>query len=314
METLVQKLTTHGELRSESSEVPRFEIRPSMAAAPLAVNVYTPESPLRHPRELLRALLRDLLAARELAWRLFVRDLSANYRQTYLGYIWAFLPPLLASATFIFLQSQGITRIDGTDVPYAAFAMMGTLLWQVFADAIQSPLASINAGRSMLAKINFPREALLMSGLYMVLFNFLVRLMLLAVVMAVWKVVPSQGLLWFPLAIAGLLVCGLVMGLLLLPLGLLYKDADRGIAIVIPFWMLLTPVVYPSRTEGLAGFLATWNPVSPVLTTAREALSGLPFTGLEAFGLVSSAALLLCVLGLIAFRLIMPIVIERMGG
>jgi lipopolysaccharide transport system permease protein len=314
METLLQKLTNHGELRSESSEVPRFESRPSMAAAPLAVNVYTPESPLRHPRELLRALLRDLLAARELAWRLFVRDLSANYRQTYLGYIWAFLPPLLASATFIFLQSQGITRIDGTDVPYAAFAMMGTLLWQVFADAIQSPLASINAGRSMLAKINFPREALLMSGLYMVLFNFLVRLMLLAVVMAVWKVVPSQGLLWFPLAIAGLLVCGLVLGLLLLPLGLLYKDADRGIAIVIPFWMLLTPVVYPSRTEGLAGFLATWNPVSPVLTTAREALSGLPFTGLEAFALVSSAALLLCVLGLIAFRLIMPIVIERMGG
>ena len=79
------------------------------AAAPLAVNVYTPESPLRHPGRLLRALLRDLLAARELAWRLFVRDLSANYRQTYLGYIWAFLPPLLASATFIFLQSQGIT-------------------------------------------------------------------------------------------------------------------------------------------------------------------------------------------------------------
>jgi lipopolysaccharide transport system permease protein len=314
METLLQKLTTHGESRSESSEVPLFEIWPNMAAVPLAVNVYTPESPLRHPRELLRALLRDLLAARELAWRLFVRDLSANYRQTYLGYIWAFLPPLLASATFIFLQSQGITRIDGTGIPYAAFAMMGTLLWQVFADAIQSPLASINAGRSMLAKINFPREALLMSGLYMVLFNFLVRLMLLAVVMAVWKVVPSQGLLWFPLAIAGLLVCGLVMGLLLLPLGLLYKDADRGIAIVIPFWMLLTPVVYPSRTEGLAGFLVTWNPVSPVLTTAREALSGLPFTGLEAFALVSSAALLLCVLGLIAFRLIMPIVIERMGG
>jgi lipopolysaccharide transport system permease protein len=285
-----------------------------VVAAPLAVNVYTPESPLRHPGTLLRALLRDVLAARELAWRLFVRDLSANYRQTYLGYIWAFLPPLLASATFIFLQSQGITRIEGTGVSYAAFAMMGTLLWQVFADAIQNPLASINAGRSMLAKINFPREALLMSGLYMVLFNFLVRLALLAVVMVVWKVVPGQGLLLFPLAIAGLLVCGAVIGFLLLPIGLLYRDVERGITIITPFWMLLTPVVYPARTEGLAGFLATWNPVSPVLTTAREALSGLPFTQLEAFGLVSGVAFLLCVLGLIAFRLIMPIVIERMGG
>jgi len=285
-----------------------------VAAAPLAVSVYTPESPLRQPGELLRALLQDLLAARELAWRLFVRDLSANYRQTYLGYIWAFLPPLLASATFIFLQSQGITRIESTGIPYAAFAMMGTLLWQIFADAIQSPLSSMNSGRSMLAKINFPREALLISGLYMVLFNFLVRLVLLAVVMAVWKVAPGRGLLMFPLAMAGLLACGSVIGFLLLPVGLLYKDVDRGIGIVTQVWMLLTPVVYPARTVGLAGFLATWNPVSPVLTTAREALSGLPFTELQAFGLVSSVALFLCVLGLIAFRLVMPILIERMGG
>ena len=285
-----------------------------VAAAPLAVTVYTPESPLRHPGRLLRALLRDLLAARELAWRLFVRDLSANYRQTYFGYIWAFLPPLLASATFIFLQSQGITRIEGTVIPYAAFAMMGTLLWQVFADAIQSPLSSMNAARSMLAKINFPREAVLISGLYMMLFNFLIRLLLLVVVMAVWKVAPGRGLLLFPLAVAGLLACGSVIGLLLLPVGLLYKDVDRGIPIVTPFWMLLTPVIYPARTDGLAGFFATWNPVSPVLTTAREALSGLPFTELQAFGLVSSVALFLCVLGLIAFRLVVPIVIERMGG
>lgn len=284
------------------------------ATAPLAVNVYTQESALRHPGKFLRALLRDLLAARELAWRLFVRDLSANYRQTYLGYIWAFLPPLAASATFIFLQSQGITRIDDTGIPYAAFAMMGTLLWQVFADAIQSPLSSTNSARSMLAKINFPREAVLISGLYMVLFNFLIRLALLAVVMAFWNVVPGRGLLLFPVAIAGLLACGSVIGLLLLPVGLLYKDVDRSIVIVTPFWMLLTPVVYPARTDGLAGFLATWNPVSPVLTTAREALSGLPFTQLEAFGLVSGLALLLCFLGLIAFRLVMPILIERMGG
>ena len=35
-----------------------------VAAAPLAVNVYMPESPLRHPATLLRAFLRDLLAAR----------------------------------------------------------------------------------------------------------------------------------------------------------------------------------------------------------------------------------------------------------
>jgi hypothetical protein len=37
------------------------------------------------------------------------------------------------------LLACGITRIEVKGIPYAAFAMMGTLLWQVFVDAMQSP-------------------------------------------------------------------------------------------------------------------------------------------------------------------------------
>lgn len=281
---------------------------------PLPVTIYTTESPLRHPVRLVRSMIRDLQASRELAWRLFIRDMSAQYRQTYLGYIWAFLPPLVASATFIFLESQGIVQIAGTTVPYAAFAMMGTLLWQVFVDAIQSPITAVQSAKAMLAKINFPREAILMAGLYMVVFNFLIRLVLLAVVMIVWRVKPDAGLLLFPVAAASLLACGFAVGMALLPLGTLYGDVGRGISIVSQFWMLLTPVVYPARTQGIAGWLATWNPVSPILTTAREALTGVSFTHLPAFIGISLAATLLCFLGLLAYRLVMPILIERMGG
>ncbi len=42
--------------------------------------VYTPESLLRHPKQLFQQMWRDLLASRELAWRLMVRDISAQYR------------------------------------------------------------------------------------------------------------------------------------------------------------------------------------------------------------------------------------------
>jgi lipopolysaccharide transport system permease protein len=280
----------------------------------LPVTVYTPESPLKHPGRLLREMFRDVLAARELAWRLFVRDLSAQYRQTYLGYVWAFLPPLVASLTFIYLNSQGIMKITGITIPYPAFAMMGTLLWQTFVDAMQSPITAVQTAKPMLAKINFPREAILMAGLCMVVFNFLIRLVLLVAVMAIWHVVPDAGLLLFPVAMAGMLACGFAVGLALLPVGTLYGDVGRGITVVSGFWMLLTPVVYPARTTGLAGRLATWNPVSPVLTTAREALSGVAFTHLPAFIGIFIAAAALCFLGLLAFRLVMPILIERMGG
>ena len=110
---------------------------PTSRPSPRQRLIYTPEPLLRHPVVMLREIAQDVWAGRGLAWRLFLRDLRAGYRQTLLGYVWAFLPPLVAAATFIFLQSQGITRIEVVGIPYAAFALMGTLLWQIFVDVEQ---------------------------------------------------------------------------------------------------------------------------------------------------------------------------------
>lgn len=99
--------------------------------------------------------------------------------------------------TFIFLNSQGIISIKGTTIPYPAFAMIGTLLWQIFLDALQSPSGAIALAQPMLARINFPREAIIVAGLYKVVFNFLIRLVLLVGVMFLWRIVPGVGLLIF---------------------------------------------------------------------------------------------------------------------
>ena len=45
------------------------------------VTVYTPASALRQPSRLIAAMFRDIWRGRGLAWRLAVRDISAQYRQ-----------------------------------------------------------------------------------------------------------------------------------------------------------------------------------------------------------------------------------------
>jgi lipopolysaccharide transport system permease protein len=102
--------------------------------------------------------------------------------------------------------------------------------------------------------------------------------------------------------------------LALTPLAGLYGDIGRGIPIIAQFWMLLTPVVYPARTEGLAGWLATWNPISPLITTARECLTAQPLMLLPAFWIVTACAAFAAFLGLVLYRLAMPHLIVRMGG
>lgn len=281
---------------------------------PLPIRIYTPEPILGHPVKMCREMLADLWAGRELAWRLFVRDVSAQYRQTFLGYVWAFLPPLVASLTFIFLNSQGIVQIAGTNIPYPAFAMMGTLLWQIFVDAMQSPSQAIAQAKPMLTKINFPREAILLAGLYLVIFNFLIRLVLLVGVMLWWKVIPGAGLLVFVPASIALITCGMAFGMAIAPIGSLYGDIGRAIPIAAGFWMLLTPVLYPPRVAGLAGWLATWNPVSSIMVTARESLTAQPFSMLPQFCLVSAISLVALLLGWVGHRIAMPHLIARMGG
>jgi lipopolysaccharide transport system permease protein len=107
---------------------------------------------------------------------------------------------------------------------------------------------------------------------------------------------------------------GLAIGLLITPIGLLYGDVARGIALVTGFWMLLTPVVYPTPRLGLAAAITRWNPVSPVLETARDWVTGQPVAHMGEFAVVTVIAAVILLFAWVFYRLSMPILIERMGG
>ena len=60
--------------------------------------------------------------------------------------------------------------------------------------------------------------------------------------------------------------------------------------------------------------LATWNPVSPLIITARETLTAQPLSMLGPFFIVFACSLVVIFLGLVGFRIAMPHLIARMGG
>jgi lipopolysaccharide transport system permease protein len=278
------------------------------------VAIYTPESPLRQPGKLIREMFHDLGASRGLAWRLFVRDTSAQYRQSILGYVWAFIPPLVASLPFVFLNSQGVVAIKGTSIPYAAYAMIGTIIWQVFVDALNSPLKTVIAAKSMLAQINFPREAILLSGLGQVIFSFLIRLVLLAAVFMWFRITPPVTALLFPLGILSLVMLGFMLGVAMTPIGILYTDVPQMIPILAMFLMFLTPVLYPPPESGLAALLAKWNPLSPLVVVTRDWLTTGTTSHVMAFVLVSVTSGILLFVGWLIYRLALPHIIARIGN
>ncbi len=276
--------------------------------------VYTPESQLRRPRQLVRSMVIDLLASRELAWRLLVRNISAQYRQSLLGYLWAFLPPVVTTLVWVFLNSQQILNVGATDIPYPAYVMVGTLLWQGFVEALNSPIKLITSSRSMLAKINFPREALILAGLGEVLFNFAIRLVLMLVVFLWFRIAVPPTVLLAPVGILALMALGLMIGLLLAPLGMLYGDIQRGLTIITTLWFYVTPVVYPPPTTWPASQLAQINPVSQLLLTTRELLTSGTVSQPGGFLLITGITFGLMLVGWVLYRVAMPHLIARMGA
>ncbi|NNC87300.1 MAG: ABC transporter permease [Akkermansiaceae bacterium] len=275
---------------------------------------YGPDPLLRRPGALLREMATDLLRSRELAWRLFVRDVSARYRQSILGYVWAFLPPIAATATFVFLRSTGVFSMGETAIPYAAFALIGMVLWQTFVDAMQYPLRSLTAAKPMLTKINFPREAILLAALGEVLFNFIIRLVLLVAVFLWFQISPPATAWLFPFGVVAIIALGYMIGILLAPLGMLYQDVGQGLTLLTTFWLFVTPVLYPAPQAGLATVLNHWNPVSPLVTTSRDWLTTGPSEHLGGFLGVFGVTVVLLLAGWTLYRLALPHLIARMGG
>ena len=281
---------------------------------PLPVTVYTPDSSLARPATMLRDMLRDLAASRELAWRLAVRDISAQYRQTALGLLWALILPLANTLTWVFLSASGVVKISETALPYPVYVFTGTMLWAVLMDAVNAPLQQTTAAKAMLAKLNFPREALVVSGIYQTLFNAGIKLALLLAVMPLMGVALGWHLLLFPIGLLGLLLVGTAIGLLITPVGVLYTDVGKGLPLLMQFLMYLTPVVFAMPKDGAAATLFSLNPLTPVILTARDWLTGTPPEHLLGFGLVCMLAALLLLGVWIVFRLAMPILIERMSA
>jgi lipopolysaccharide transport system permease protein len=270
---------------------------------------------MRHPLRLFRIMWRDLLASRELALQLMKRDISAQYRQSFLGIAWAIIPPLVAAASFTFAKNSGVVNIGNTDLPYPAYVMFSTALWQTFVESITLPMQLVVQAKMLLTKISFPREALILNGIGQVFFNFAFKLLLIIALFVGFQISVTWSVLLAPVGLIHMVALGSCLGVLLAPLGLLYQDFAKGVTLLTGFWLFLTPVVYPIPSgDGLFGTIVKFNPVTPLLVTTRELATTGIISDPPGFWLASGLAIAGLLVAWLVYRLSMPFVIERISS
>ncbi len=251
-----------------------------------------------------------------LSWRLFSRTIGAKYRKSFLGYFWMIAPAIFITGGVTLASRAGILNPGESVLPYPLFVFIGTLLWQIFAEAVDVGHKSFEGARSYLTRVFFPREAIILAEFYESLITTCVRLLMVVLLLAIGHEIDGKSVCIVASCFFGALFLGLGIGTVLMPFTLLFADLHNTIKLVLNYGIFFTPAIYLPQGNGFFATVVRWNPVSALMYSAREAAARLSLTQATELIFVLGAAVLLTMIGFILVRMVSPIVIERMliGG
>ncbi len=245
--------------------------------------------------------LRELWQYRDLGYFLVWRDLKVRYKQTFFGAAWAIFQPVALMIVF----SAFFGRIEGiapADVPYPLFALAGLVPWTLFSQSLLGASNSLVNSVNLISKVYFPRLLLPLAGVGSYIVDFLIALVLLLVVAALYGFPPTITILWLPVFALLAVSAALAVGTWLSAINARYRDVKYIIAFVIQLWLFASPVVYSSELvpENLRTIYAL-NPMVGVIEGFRWALLGGPVPDVAIF-LSTAATAVILVLGVAYFR------------
>jgi lipopolysaccharide transport system permease protein len=248
-----------------------------------------------------REMISEQIRYRELLWQMTRRDLLLRYKQTVMGFGWAIFMPLVNTAVF----SVIFTRVAPvkTPVPYPIYAFCGLLFWNFFASSLRFSVASLTSNPNLVTKIYFPREIFPFSAIIVCLIDTMVGGLVLASLMAYYRIGVSAVVLLFPLVLLVHLMFTAAVALLLAMSNLFYRDVKYLFEIVLTIWMFVSSVLYPVELIGgrLKIFLQL-NPMTPILDAYRSVLLLNRAPDLASFGLASAISFGLLLISWLAFH------------
>ncbi len=246
--------------------------------------------------------LGELWEYRELLYFLVWRDVKIRYKQTMLGAAWAIIQPLMTMVVFSLFFGK-LAKIPSDGIPYPIFCYAALVPWTFFANGLTQSSNSLVGSSNLLTKVYFPRLAIPIATVFSGVIDFLLAFGILLAMMPFYHVPITWKVLWFPVFLLLALVTSLGVGLWLSALNVQYRDVRYIVPFITQFWMLATPIAYPSSLlsepwKTVYGL----NPMAGVVEGFRWALLGSKISVGPLLAVSSLAALLILIGGAFYFR------------
>ena len=226
------------------------------------------------PHGLFNLRLSELWDYRELIYFFVWRDVKVRYKQTLIGVLWVVIQPLMTMGVFTIFFGR-LAKLPSQGLPYPVFYFAALVPWAYFSSALSSCTNIVVNNQQVITKVYFPRLVLPLAAVCSPLIDFCIGLIVMIALTLSFGIRPPATVLLLPVLIVLAVFTALAVGLWTSALNALYRDVTSIIPFAVQFWMLASPVAYPSslvpqRWRALYGL----NPMAGVIDGFRWALTG----------------------------------------
>lgn len=216
-------------------------------------------------------MILNILNSRELIWQLFRRDFLMAYKKSFLGMWWILLSPIIGIVSWVFLNSTGILNPGDVGIPFPAYVLLSSSIWGLFMGFYGAASGTLGAGAGFIMQVKFPHEALLAKQTAQHLAGFLITLGVNIVVLLLFGIVPSWGILLFPIVALPLFFLGAAIGLIVSVISVVASDISSIISTLLGFVLYITPVIYsPDTSNEFLRKVIEINPLTYLIGAVRD--------------------------------------------
>lgn len=216
----------------------------------------------------LRKYLQELYKRKDLLLYLVVSGLKAENRNTVLGYLWWILDPLLMGVVYYLLRVV-ILNMQGENI--GAFLIIGLVTWKWISASLINSAKSITSKAGIITQVYLPKALFPFGSTLTQAINFTFGLVVIALFLLIYKIVPGINLLWLPLLMLVQFLFLSAVSLVVAYSATFIRDIENTLAHVIRFWFYASPVIWEaSRVPDNYAFIVQMNPASAFIIGYRN--------------------------------------------
>ena len=193
-----------------------------------------------------RQYWQDLWRYRELFFILAWRDVAVRYKQTIVGFAWAFVRPFMTMVVFTVVFGHIAKLSSGDTTPYALMVYGGLLPWTLFASVFGDASNSVMGNANLISKVYFPRMIVPLSTVVVALIDFAVSLSILLGLMIWYRFLPGWQILLLPVFVVLALLASIGPALWASAIVVKYRDFRFVVPFLLQFGLYASPVGFSS--------------------------------------------------------------------